>query len=94
MTQAARHGKGQFKIDLAGAFIRRTDLSNANLEGADLSRADCANAIFRGANMKDAVLDGTVLKGADLTGARNLTKAQIARAIVDERTILPSDLAD
>ncbi|MGD9658844.1 MAG: pentapeptide repeat-containing protein [Methylocystis sp.] len=94
MTAAVRSERREtFKIDLSGAFIRRTDLSNANLKGADLSGADCANVNFRGANLQDAILDGTNLKGADLTGARNLTRAQIERAIIDDQTILPSDLA-
>src|ERR1019366_3704241 len=88
-----------FKIDLGGAFIRRTDLSGANLEGANLSGADCTNVNFRGANLHDAILDdaildGAILKGADLTDVRNLTRSQIARAIIDERTLLPSHLAE
>ncbi len=95
MTQTARtFVREPFRIDLSGAFIRRTDLSGANLEGANLSRADCKNAIFRGANFRGAKLDGTILKGADLTGARNLTRAQIANAIIDEFTKLPSDIAE
>ncbi|KAF0121556.1 MAG: pentapeptide repeat-containing protein [Methylocystaceae bacterium] len=83
-----------FKIDLSGAFIRRTDLSNANLKGANLSDADCTNVNFRGANLQNAILDGTILRGADLTGVRNLTRSQIARAIIDDRTILPSELPE
>jgi uncharacterized protein YjbI with pentapeptide repeats len=83
-----------FKIDLRGAFIRRTDLSGANLEGANLSGADCTNVNFRGANLHDAILDGAILKGADLTDVRNLTRSQIARAIIDERTLLPPHLAE
>lgn len=94
MTAAVRTEKREtFKIDLSGAFIRRTDLSNANLEAANLSGADCTNVNFRGANMHNAILDGTILKGADLTGVRNLTHAQIARAIIDDQTILPAELA-
>ncbi|MCQ4188822.1 pentapeptide repeat-containing protein [Methylocystis suflitae] len=95
MTQAARgETRREFRIDLSGTFIRRTDLSNADLEGADLRGADCAFVNFRGANLRDAMLDGTNLKGADLTGVRNLTRAQIARAIIDDQTILPSALAE
>jgi uncharacterized protein YjbI with pentapeptide repeats len=90
MTQTAKtFVREPFRIDLSGAFIRRTDLS-----GANLSRADCKNAIFRGANFRDAKLDGTILKGADLSGARNLTRAQIASAVIDEFTILPADIAE
>ena len=80
-------------LDVRGAFLRRTDLSNANLERANLARADFSNAILRGANFKDANLDGTVLKGADLTDARNLTLSQLAKAIVDETTTLPNQFS-
>ena len=76
-------------IDLRGAFIRRTDLSFANLEGANLSFADCTNAVFRGANFKDAILEKTILKGADLSEAKNLTPKPIEAAVLDERTVLP-----
>ena len=80
------------RIDLSGSFIRRTDLSRASLVGANLSEADCTNAIFRGADFKDAVLEGTILNGADLSGAVNLTREQIQRATIDERTLLPENL--
>ena len=82
-----------FKFDVQGAFLRRTDLSNANLEGANLRGADFSNAILRGANLKDAILDGTILKGADLSGARNVTLAQLRRAIVDDSTRLPDGIS-
>ncbi|MFO1123886.1 MAG: pentapeptide repeat-containing protein [Methylocystis sp.] len=95
MTAAIRtERRDTFKIDLSGAFIRRTDLSNANLKGANLSGADCANVNFRGANLQDAILDGTNLRGADLTGARNLTRSQLQRAIIDDQTILPAEFAE
>ena len=64
-------------LDLHGAFIRRTDLSNASLVGANPSYADCGNAIFR---------------GADLTDVRNLTREQLAEAVIDENTKLPAYL--
>jgi uncharacterized protein YjbI with pentapeptide repeats len=79
-------------LDLHGAFIRRTDLSNASLVGANLSYADCSNAIFRGADLKDAILKGTILRGADLTDVRNLTREQLAEAVIDENTKLPAYL--
>jgi uncharacterized protein YjbI with pentapeptide repeats len=81
-----------FVVDIHGAFIRRTDLSHANLERANLAGADATNAIFRGANFKDADLTGTVLKGADLREAKNLTAEQLAQAIIDENTLLPDYL--
>jgi uncharacterized protein YjbI with pentapeptide repeats len=76
-------------VSLAGAFIRRTDLSFANLQRANLARADLTNAIARGANFLDANLDGTILRGTDPTDARNLTLDQLGTAIIDEMTVLP-----
>jgi uncharacterized protein YjbI with pentapeptide repeats len=79
-------------LDVHGAFIRRTNLSNASLRGADLSRADATGASFRHADFAGACLKGTILKGADLTGAINLTEAQLADAIIDEETRLPAHI--
>lgn len=79
-----------FRMNVEGAFLRRTDFSRANLQGANLARADFKGASFVGADLKDAVLDGTNLSGADLTGARNLTAAQLRTAIVDRTTRLPA----
>lgn len=83
-----------FKLDVHGAYLRRTDLSGANLEGANLSGANLTDAILRGANLKDAILKGTILRGADLTDAKNLTRAQLETAIIDDRTRLPALVAD
>jgi uncharacterized protein YjbI with pentapeptide repeats len=78
------------RLDIHGAFIRRVDLSGASLRGANISGADATNASFRGVDFADAVLRGTVLRGADLTAAKNLTVEQLAEAIIDDETILPS----
>lgn len=78
------------KLDLHGAFVRRTDLSYASLKGANLSGADASGAIFRGADFEQAQLSGTILKGADLSDAKNLTEDQLAKAIIDDYTILPN----
>jgi uncharacterized protein YjbI with pentapeptide repeats len=80
------------RIDLNRTFIRRTDLSDANLKGANLSYADCQNTIFRRVNFKNANLEGTILRGADLSDALNLTREQLDKAIIDETTILPTYL--
>ncbi|GBE43227.1 serine/threonine-protein kinase B [bacterium BMS3Bbin10] len=77
------------RLDLRGAFVRRTDLSNANLHKANLSRADLSGAILRGANLKDTNLFGAILKGADLRDAKNLTVDQLSEAIIDSQTLLP-----
>ena len=76
-TQARTHGEERIKIDLHGAFIRRTSLRRADLTGANLSKADCTAADFTesrlvDANLSGANLSGAVLRGADLRGA-NLT---------------------
>jgi uncharacterized protein YjbI with pentapeptide repeats len=93
MNQVSRD-KDAFKLDVHGAYLRSTDFSNANLEGANLSGANFTDAILRGANLKNAILKGTILRGADLTDAKNLTRAQIETAIIDDRTKLPAFVAD
>lgn len=77
-------------LDVHGAFIRRTNLSNTKLRGADLSRADASGALFKNADFKDARLVGTILRGADLTGAINLTEDQLRSAVTDQQTRLPA----
>jgi len=89
MMPSERNRK-HFRLDLHGAYVRGTDLSNTTLIGANLSGADFTNASFRGANFKDANLAGTILRGADLTDAINLTAEQISAAVIDERTKLPA----
>jgi uncharacterized protein YjbI with pentapeptide repeats len=81
-----------FVLDLSGARVRRTNLSHANLTGANLSHADLTGANLRGANLAGAILTGTILRGADLRDVKNLTKEQIAAAVIDDTTILPSNL--
>ena len=88
-TKVARSRQNRFRLDVRGAYLRRTDLSHAKLERANLSRADFSNAILRDADFKNAILEGTILRGADLTGARNLTKDQLQKAILDPKTRLP-----
>jgi uncharacterized protein YjbI with pentapeptide repeats len=78
-----------FVVDIHGAFVRSADLSGADLERANLSYADATNANFRGAHLKEANLKGTILRGADLREVRNLTREQLASAIIDETTPLP-----
>jgi uncharacterized protein YjbI with pentapeptide repeats len=95
------------RAELGGAILQQADLHDANLEravlsGARMSVADlmCANlkgADLRGADLwmsdlKDANLEGADLRGANLSEATNLTRVQLASAITDEETVLPSDL--
>jgi uncharacterized protein YjbI with pentapeptide repeats len=81
-----------FRMDVNGAFLRRTDLSFASLRDANLSRADFTRAILKGADLKGAIMAGTILRGADLTDAKNLTVEQLRQAIIDDSTVLPSYL--
>jgi uncharacterized protein YjbI with pentapeptide repeats len=82
------------RLNLEGAFVRRTDLSHASLRGANLAGADLTHALLRGADLKDAILRGTILRGADLSDVRNLTQEQLSEALVDEETVLPPYLAE
>ena len=88
----SEHGEPRKRpiLNLEGAFIRRTDLSDADLSGANLSRVDASGALFRNSDFRGARLVGTILRGADLTGARNLTLAQLAEAVIDDETRLPA----
>jgi uncharacterized protein YjbI with pentapeptide repeats len=81
--------QNKFRLDVRGAYLRRTDLSHAKLERANLSGADFSNAVLRDADFKNAILEGTILRGADLTGAKNLTRDQLREAILDPSTKLP-----
>jgi uncharacterized protein YjbI with pentapeptide repeats len=89
MMLASQPSRRRRRLDIAGAFIRRTDLRGGSFVGANLARADATGAIFDGADLRDANLDGTILIGADLGGAKNLTQDQLSQAIVDRTTILP-----
>ena len=86
------------QANLYGANLERADLSGARLSVADLMRANLRGANLRGADlwmsdMKDAILDGTDLRGANLTEVTGLTAAQLAQAVVDTETQLPSELS-
>ena len=95
------------RADLQDAFLQQADLHDANLEGAnlrgarlsvsDLMRVNLTDADLSGADlwmsdMKDARLDRANLRGANLAEVTNLTPAQVRGALLDDTTILPSDL--
>jgi len=92
MATAARRIEEPLRLDLSGARVMRTSLRNTNLTDANLAHADCSFVDFRGADFRRANLKGTILKGADLRGAINLTREQLAEAIVDGSTLLPDEL--
>lgn len=90
--------KQGFRLDLHGAFIRKVELNKVDLENANFAGADAKNASFRHSFFKNADLGGTDLEGADLSGAdlseaKNLTADQLAKAVIDDTTKLPPDLA-
>lgn len=81
-----------YMADLTGASLTRTKLQQAELTGANLSGADLRGANLSGANLLVADLHNAILHGANLTGARNLTPAQLQTAIYDSTTIIDSSI--
>jgi uncharacterized protein YjbI with pentapeptide repeats len=80
--------------NLDGAIIIGGDLQEANLEGAYLRGARLDGAYLRGAHLEGADLTETCLEGTYLGGVTGLTRMQLARAIIDEKTILPEYLQE
>jgi uncharacterized protein YjbI with pentapeptide repeats len=71
LSETRAQGAALPQAALQGADLRRADLSKANLNCANLS----------GADFRDADLSEAFLMRADLTGAKNLTAAQLTRAV-------------
>jgi hypothetical protein len=80
LSAANLHDARFEKASLRGARFEKADLSGAHFESADL----------RGAHFEEAILAGTHLQGADLAGAQGLTRAQLARVLLDRQARLPS----
>ena len=83
--------------NLARAYLPFANLANGylyecNLEGAVLQNADLRGAWCFKTNFANAVLDGAHLEGADLTGASNLTWAQLQNTHRDDTTKMPEHL--
>ena len=68
----------------AAEYLRRANLSDADLRGADLRGANLSDADLRGANLSDANLRGANLRGANLSDAdlrgANLSDANLRGA--------------
>ncbi len=97
-------GADMDEANLRGADIAKANLANVNLEEADLENADLylvnlAGSILTRANVRNANFDGATLEvtrldETDLRAARNLTRAQLARACADLPPQMPPEFAD
>jgi uncharacterized protein YjbI with pentapeptide repeats len=81
-----------WRANMRGADCRNAILISAMLIRADLRGADLRGADLRGARLTNAKLRDARLQGADLSTATGLTRDQIARAFVDDKTRLPDGL--
>jgi hypothetical protein len=80
--------------DLRDARLEGADLTEAHLEGADLRDAQLEGCILMEAHLGGAILVDAYLMGVDLTGAKGLTRDQLAVAIIDEKPRLPDYLQE
>ncbi|MFE4817827.1 pentapeptide repeat-containing protein [Streptomyces sp. NPDC056704] len=92
-------GSNLVNSDLANAQLENAEFSGADLSGALLTSATLANADLQGVPFGRAFMGGTDLEGADLTGADlskaiGLTATQVAKALLDANTKLPSEIAN
>ncbi len=87
LQNANLEGANLIETNLQGA-----DLQNANLEGAILGAANLQGANLIKANLLAVNLLGANLQGADLRNA-NLQGAHLGRAMFNEKTYLPDDIA-
>jgi hypothetical protein len=79
-------------LNFSRADMRWTDLRGADLTGAEMYETNLQFADLRGADFKDVDLRGANFWDADLREAKNLTAKQLARAFVDETTVLSKDI--
>jgi uncharacterized protein YjbI with pentapeptide repeats len=87
-------------VDFTRANLEDTRFDQANLRWAVLANANLRRASFAGANLQSADLRGADLNqvnfaqadlsGADLIGARCVSRPQLAAAVIDTETKLPS----
>lgn len=78
--------------NLRRAILKSANLSCADLRGAILEEAQLHGVMIGGARLRGATLCGAILKGVDLSYSKDLTKDQLASAIIDEHTLLPDYL--
>ena len=77
---------------LKNASLRKSRLDDARLRGANLQGATLSRAFLCGADLTGANLDEANLEETDLTNCVGLTQKQLAKAIINHETILPSYL--
>ena len=77
------------KANLHGAKLGWTDLRHSFLEDTDLREADLRKADLRYANLRDADLRGADLRGTDLRETKNLNRATLVSAKMNDQTKWP-----
>lgn len=95
-SQAVKSKTSGEHIDLAGAVIPYTDLSDtnlafANLDGTNFSHADLSGTDLSGASLVGAVLKHANLSNADLSRA-NLCRADLAGADLTDANLTGANL--
>jgi hypothetical protein len=81
LSKANLQGANLSWANLKSARLRYADLRDADLTAATLSGAYLLRADLRGADMRDVKLENTHLGSVDLRGVKNLTCAQLSKAI-------------
>ena len=77
---------------LRRANISQAMLDKANFRNADLSGASLKKSTLKNANVEGANMNATDLRGADIRTTRGMTEAQLNKAIVSKKTLLPPNL--
>ena len=84
-------------VNLSGADLSNTNLSNTDLSGADLSNADLSNTNLSNADLSSADLRYTNLRGAGLSSAdleyTNLSNADLSSADLGYTNLSNADLS-
>jgi hypothetical protein len=77
------------RANLHGAKLGWTDLRHSYLEDVDLGEADLRRSDMRHANLRNADLRGADLRGSDLREVKNLNRATLTDAKVNDQTQWP-----
>ena len=78
-------------IDLSGAHIPGTSLSNADLARSNFAHANLSQVNFEGSNLREADFREANLTGSNFTGA-DLTRADLSSAKLEGATLTGSTL--